>query len=100
VQQRHGREKLEVVLLSVDPGYFGKDKSYLDNASKILKKQKVDWPNAFLPGGWSDTQRVFNLSGYGLVLVDSNGIVRGVNLRGGELESAVAAALATNDPAK
>jgi hypothetical protein len=100
VQQRQGRDKLEVVLLSVDPGYFGKDKSYVDNDSKILKRQEVDWPSAFLPGGWSDTQRVFNLSGYGLVLVDANGIVRGVNLRGGELESAVAATLATKDSAR
>jgi hypothetical protein len=93
VQQRHGRDKLEVVLLSVDPGYFGKDKSYLDTASKILRKQKVDWRSAFLLGGWSDTQRVFNLSGYGLVLVDAKGTVRGVNLRGEGLERAVAQAL-------
>jgi hypothetical protein len=90
VQQRHGRDKLEVVLLSVDPGYFGKDKSYLGSASKILKKQKVDWRCAFLPGGWSDTRQVFNLSGYGLVLVDAKGTVRGVNLRGEGLERAVA----------
>jgi hypothetical protein len=100
VQQRHGKDKLEVVLLSIDPEYFGKDKSYLDSASKILKKQKVDWPSAFLPGGWSDTQRDFNLSGYGLVLVDATGIVRGVNLRGQKLETAVAASLATRDLAK
>jgi hypothetical protein len=89
-----------VVLLSVDPGYFGNDKSYLDSASKILKKQKLVWPCAFLPSGWSDTQRVFNLSGYGLVVVDATGIVRGVNLRGHELETAAAATLPTKDSAK
>jgi hypothetical protein len=93
VQQRQGREKLAVVLLSVDPGYFGDDKRYLDQARKILEKRKIDWPSVFLPGGWSDAGRVFNLSGYGLVLVDARGIVRGVNLRGDDLEKAVAQAV-------
>jgi hypothetical protein len=89
-----------VVLLSVDPGYFGKNTRYLSDARRILQKQKLDWPCAFLPGGWSDTGRVFNLSGYGLVLVDAQGIVRGVNLRGDDLEKAVAQALGTGEPAK
>jgi hypothetical protein len=98
VQQRHGRDKLGVVLLSVDPEYFGNDQRYLDQARKILEKQKIDWPNVFLPGGWSDATRVFNLSGYVLVLVDAQGIVRGVNLRGDDLEKAVAQALDASKP--
>jgi hypothetical protein len=98
VQQRHGGDKLAVVLLSVDPGYFGDNKGYLDQARKILAKRTIDWPNVFLPGGWSDAERVFNLSGYGLVLVDARGTVRGVNLRGDDLEKAVAQAVDVGKP--
>jgi hypothetical protein len=99
VQQRHGRDKLAVVLLSVDPEYFGDDQPYVDQARKILEKRQIDWPSVFLPGGWSDAGRIFNLSGYGLVLVDAQGIVRGINLRGDDLEKAVAQAVdATKSP--
>jgi hypothetical protein len=71
---------------------------YVDQARKILEKHKIDWPSVFLPGGWSDAGRVFNLSGYGLVLVDARGIVRGVNLRGDDLEKAVAQAVDATKP--
>jgi hypothetical protein len=98
VQQRHGRDKLAVVLLSVDPESFGHDQRYVDQARKILEQRQIDWPSVFLPGGWSDAGRIFNLSGYGLVLVDARGIVRGVNLRGDDLEKAVAQALDATKP--
>ena len=100
MQQRQGRDKLAVVLLSVDAEYFGHDRRYVDEARKILEKRKIDWPSVFLPGGWSDAGRVFNLSGYTLVLVDAQGIVRGVNLRGDDLEKAVAQAVDAGKPAK
>jgi hypothetical protein len=44
---------------------------------------------AVLAIGWDDAQRTFNLSGYGKLLVDRKGIVRGVNLHGAELERLV-----------
>jgi hypothetical protein len=47
----------------------------------------------FLPGGLLDAERIFNLTGYGLVLVDARGTVSGVNLRGDDLEKAVAQAV-------
>jgi hypothetical protein len=100
VQQRQGRDKLAVVLLSVDPGYFGQDRRYVEQARKILEKRKLDWPSVFLPGGWSDTERIFNLSGYCLVLVDARGIVRGVDLRGDDLEKVVAQTVDATKPPK
>jgi hypothetical protein len=100
VQQRHGKDKLAVVLLSVDPGYFGESKSYISQAEKILKRNKIDWPSAFLPGGWNDCARAFNLSGYGLVLVDAQGVVRSINPRGEELEAAVERVLGEEKPAR
>jgi hypothetical protein len=77
---------LEVVLLDVDPEYFEKPDQYLPRARKILERQKVSWPNALAPKGFQDTVRVFNLSGYGNVVVDAKGVVRGVNVHGKELE--------------
>jgi hypothetical protein len=89
VQQRHGSDRLAVVLLSVDPEYFGEDRSYISQAGKILTRNKIDWPSVFLPGGWNDCARMFNLTGYGLVLVDTQGIVRSINPRPDQLEVAV-----------
>jgi hypothetical protein len=76
-------------LLSVDPSYFPDTDKYVAQAQKLFEQKQVDWPNAFLPGGWNDVARVFNLSGYGLTLVDARGIVRAVNIRPNELEKQV-----------
>jgi hypothetical protein len=86
VQQRCGTDKLAVVLLDVDPAYFSKPEEYQPRAKKILARHQLDWPNVFAPDGFKDTVHVFNLSGYGNVLVDAKGIVRGVNLRGKDRE--------------
>jgi len=75
-----------VVLLDVDPEFFQRPDDYLSRARKILERQKVNWPNAIAPKGFQDTVRVFNLSGYGNVIVDAKGVVRGVNVHGKELE--------------
>jgi hypothetical protein len=77
---------LAVVLLDVDPEYFKKTEDYLPRARKILERQKLSWPNALAPKGFQDTVRVFNLSGYGNIVVDARGVVRGVNVHGKELE--------------
>ena len=86
MQQRSGADRLAVVLLDVDPEFFGKADDYLPRARKILERQKLTWPNAIAPKGLQDTVRVFNLSRYGNVVVDAKGIVRGVNLHGRDLE--------------
>jgi hypothetical protein len=89
VQQRFGADKLAVVLIDVDPGYFDKQDTYLPQAKKILERHKVDWPNVIAEKGFHDTVHAFNLSGYGNVVVDGKGIVRGVNAHGKELERLV-----------
>jgi hypothetical protein len=75
-----------VVLLDVDPGFFSKPEEYLPRARKILARHNLDWPNAIAPNGFKDTVHAFNLSGYGNVIVDAKGIVRGVNFHGKDLE--------------
>jgi hypothetical protein len=89
VQQRVGTDKLTVVLLDVDPAYYKMPAQYLPQAQKILQRHKLDWPNAIAPKGWDDPVHIFNLSGYGNIVVDAEGIVRGVNLHDKELERAV-----------
>lgn len=80
-----------MVLINVDPAYFAKPEQYLARAQKILKRRKLDWPNAIAPHGFNDTVHAFNLSGYGNVVVDATGIVQGVNLDGKELERLIEA---------
>jgi len=89
VQQAHGKDKLAVLLLSVDPEYFPKDESYQARAKEIFAAKKVDWPNVFLAKGWADAVRMLNAPGYGNVVVDGKGIVRGVNVHGKDLEDLV-----------
>ena len=85
-QQRCGADKLAVVLIDVDPGYFSKPEEHLPRAGKLLARYKLDWPNAIAPNGFKDTVHAFNLSAYGNVIVDAKGIVRGVNLHGEQIE--------------
>jgi hypothetical protein len=86
VQQRVGKDKLAVVLIDVDPGYFSKPEEHLPRAGKLLARYKLDWPNAIAPNGFKDTVHAFNRSAYGNIIVDAKGIVRGVNLHGKDLE--------------
>jgi hypothetical protein len=86
VQQRSGADKLAVVLIDVDPGFFSKPEEYLPRTRRVLARHKLDWPNAIAPKGFKDTMDAFNLSAYGNVVVDAKGIVRGVSLHGDDLE--------------
>jgi len=77
------------VLVDVDGAYYSKPDDYVPQSKKILGRHKLDWPNVIAPNGFNDTVRTFNLSGYNNVLVDAQGIVRGVNLHGQALDEAV-----------
>ena len=77
------------MLLSVDATYMIDKNSYASSSANIFQRNKVNWPSVYLAEGWNDAARAFNLNGYGLVLVDAQGIVRRINPRGNEIESAV-----------
>ena len=79
MQQRVGSDKLAVVLIDVDPEYFKNSSEYLPEAKKIMEKKKLDCPNVIAPKGFSDVVRAFNVSGYGNIIIDPKGTVRGVN---------------------
>jgi hypothetical protein len=69
----------------VDPEYFDKKEQYEPRAAKLFQKLDLSWPNVWVGGGWGEMNRTFNADGYGKILVDSKGIVRGINLHGEEL---------------
>lgn len=82
IQEREGKDKLQVLLLSVDAGYGIGVKEAAEKDANVLKKHGVgDWPNVIVPNGFKDTIRQFNLDGYGLTLIDPEGIVRGIDIR-------------------
>jgi hypothetical protein len=86
IQDKFGSGKLQVLLLSVDLGYdFAKEKAAAKDLER-MHKQHVDWPNVLIPGGWDETQRRFNIDGYGLTLIGPDGIVRGVDVGPDEVE--------------
>lgn len=89
MQQRYGADKFSVVLIDVDPEYYKKPEEYLPKAKKILDKRKLDWPNTLAPKGFQDVVRTFNLFGYGNIVVDARGIVRGVDIHDKALERLV-----------
>ena len=57
-----------------------------ERARKIYQKFKLTWPNVFVPKGWDEVTSTFNAQGYGLILVDPKGVVRGANVREREIE--------------
>lgn len=68
----------------MEPEYFDKKEQYEPQAKKLFKKLDLSWPNVWVAGGWGEMNRTFNADGYGNILVDGKGIVRGVNLHGEE----------------
>jgi hypothetical protein len=79
---QRGKDKVQVLLLSVDLGYgLNAYKATADDMTKMQRGGVDDWPNVLLPNGFKDTQRLFNLDGYGLTLVGPDGIVRGIDIR-------------------
>ena len=86
IQDKFSGEKLQVLLLSVDLEYGMPKEEAARKDLERMHKQNVEWPNVLLPHGFDDTQRRFNLDGYGLTLIGPDGIVRGVDLRADDVE--------------
>ena len=81
----------------MDPGYSNDKDKYLARARTILKKQQLEWSNVLAPKGLDDVVQTFNVSGYGNIIVDAKGIVRGVNVHGKQLERLVEEILGKNN---
>lgn len=85
IQETYGKDKLAVLLLSIDQKYsFGRDPA--DEDRQALKEVDVDWDNVLVPGGFDTLLAKYNLDGYGLTLIDPDGIVRGADIRAQSIE--------------
>jgi hypothetical protein len=80
IQEKYGKDKFEVLMLSVDQGFSMPNTDPAKDNRKKLQSQNVDWDNVLLPHGFDDTHRKFNVDGYGLTLVGPDGIVRGIGI--------------------
>jgi hypothetical protein len=88
MQERHGRDRVDVLLLSMDGNSRSRDlEECREGTRRICEKLKVDWTNVFAPDDWSGVLRTFNAKSYGMILVDPGGTVRGANLHVSEVES-------------
>jgi len=85
IEEKIGKNKLQVLLLSVDFDYGNSKEEAAKSDLECMQKQGVNWPNVLVPGGFDNCQRTFNLDGYGLTLIDPDGIVRGVDVRPNEV---------------
>lgn len=84
-----GKDRLDVLMVSVDRSYGDLPKAR-EKAVRIFEKQKVAWSSSFDPDGWAGVSRTLNGSGYGLILVGPDGIVRGVGIRQAEAKKLLA----------
>jgi hypothetical protein len=75
------------VLVSIGRSYSTDLRRDKRKSAAIFAKQKITWPSVYDPLGWAGVQRRFNADGYGLILVDAQGIVRGVDLSKRDLKS-------------
>lgn len=90
IQAKYGADKFAVLMLSVDLGYETPMAEALAGNKQRLLDKSVTWPNVLLPHGFDDTQKLFNVDGYGLTLVGPDGIVRGVDLQPDEVDRLLA----------
>ena len=73
-------------MLSVDLGYGMEAEKAAAQDTWLMRKEKVDWPNVLLAGGFEEAQTRFNLDGYGLTLIGPDGRVKAVDIGPMELE--------------
>lgn len=84
----------------MDRSYGGRARRFEKKNREVLKKFKLDWPNVLVPGGWDGIMRTFNASGYGIILVDHQGIVRSVNPSKRRLKKLIKEIYPEHTPAK
>jgi hypothetical protein len=72
----HRDPTFAILTLSVDRSY-GDDEAAV---RKALANEHIDWPVALVPDGWNGLARTWNLTHFGVTVIDPAGIVRGAEL--------------------
>ncbi len=58
---------------------------YQSKSKTIFDKLDIDWPAVLDPDGWDGVMHKFNFTWFGLVVVDTEGVVRGIGVHGEQL---------------
>jgi hypothetical protein len=93
LQKQYGKDRFEVVLLSVDSSYGQTVSSATQEVKDCLKQHGIDWPAVVEPEGWTGVGQRLNVDGYSLVFIDTQGIVQGVDLRAAQVKPLLEKAL-------
>jgi hypothetical protein len=88
LQNKLGKEKLAVLLLSVDEEY-GSNAEAVSGMKEAMADKGVDLPCAIAPGGFADINSRFGFDGYGIVLIGPDGTVKGKDLRIDDVEALI-----------
>jgi hypothetical protein len=86
IQRKHGKDKLEVLLLSVDASYGQPADQAAEGDRSTMNQHGITWPNVVVPNGWDEVIERFNIDGYGLTLIDNKGKVVAKDVRHGDLD--------------
>jgi hypothetical protein len=93
VQKKYGRDKFDVLLISVDASYERLSPGTKSRVKKMMAEHGILWPSVIDLVGWDGVTKRFGQDGYGIHLVGPDGIVRKVDVRAEELDGLVARAL-------
>jgi hypothetical protein len=86
--KKYGK-RFGVLMLSADAGYYGDKPEVHQKVRKMLSGYGSGWQSVVVPDGWEGINRTFGQGGYTLTLVDAQGIVRAVDVRGEGLDAVV-----------
>lgn len=93
-QNKVGKDKLAVLLISVDRAYGMTEQEAEKDSRRIMKLKGVsDWPCVIEPNGWEGVNKVFGIDGYHVFLVGKDGKVVHEDLMPDDLDQALRAAL-------
>jgi hypothetical protein len=87
IQNKYGRNKLEVLLLSVDASYGQPADQAAEGDRSTMTQHGIVWPNVVVPNGWDGVIERFNIDGYGLTLIDDKGKVVAKDVRHNDLDA-------------
>jgi hypothetical protein len=89
VQEKFGRDKFDVLLVSVDASYVGFGRDAKAGVKRMMAEHGILWPSVIDLAGWDGVTKRFGQDGYSIHLVGPDGIVRAVDIRADDLEKLV-----------
>lgn len=80
LQEKYGKDRLAVLMLSVDEAYGTPTQEAIEGNRAVLREHQITWQNVVVPGGWEEMEKRFGIDGYGITYVDAKGNLIGMDL--------------------